>query len=42
MIYENLDEFMNYWKGINPNESIDYEEALEIFFNQETYNEAVI
>lgn len=42
MIHETFEDFMRWWKSMNPSEQIDHEEALEIFFNQESYELEVV
>lgn len=36
-VIDDLQEFLQWYKGLNPSEPIDMHEAITIYFNQEQY-----
>jgi hypothetical protein len=41
-VFMSQEQFIDWWEKQNPTEAIDLNEALTIYFNQETYEEGVI
>lgn len=41
MIYQDMNEFMEWYRSLNINEEVDLHEANTIFFNQEIYEEVI-
>lgn len=39
MIFIDLDDFLEWFGHLNPQEKVDMHEAYTVFFNQETYLE---
>ena len=40
-MFLSLEEFLEWFQGLNPEETVDMHEAYTIFFNQETYEEVI-
>lgn len=41
MIFEGIDDFIEWYFNLNPNDPIDMHEAMTIFFNLDTYSEVI-
>ena len=41
MLFNELEDFLSWYQGLNPNEEIDMSEVLTIFLNQNYYMECI-